>query len=111
MAAPRRTRSQAKSRLELSALEGEVNIAGGDLGDATLSTLLEQFQEYIPGMIQTLGIAAQPTTNVDGSVTPGDVDAAKKALDFLGKALAGNKSDSRATETLREIARIRAGSA
>ena len=109
MAAPRRTRSQAKSRLELSELEHtEVE---SDLGDATLSTLLEQFQEYIPGMIQTLGIAAQPTPNVDGIVTPGDVDAAKKALDFLGKALAGNKADNRATETLREIARIRAGSA
>lgn len=77
------------------------------LVDATLASILAGFQQYIPGMIETLGMAAQPSVNPDGTTTPGDTEAAKKVLDFLGKALAGNKADNRGAEMLRKIAEIR----
>lgn len=72
--------------------------------------MLDAFAPFIPGMIETLGMAAQPTRNQDGSTTPGDLDAAKKALDFLSKALAGNKADRKAESVLSKIAEIRGGS-
>ncbi len=104
-------RSTAEKRLKLKNIEANPLQATDEdsIADATLASILSGFQQYIPGMIETLGAAAQPTKNADGTWTPGDVEAAKKVLDFLGKALAGNKADNRGADMLRKIAEIRNG--
>lgn len=107
-----RSRSTAKKRITLANLSEivppeDVSV----LPEQTLQAILDGFSPFIAGMIQTLGMAAQPAVNPDGTVVPGDLDAAKKALDFLGKALAGNKTDRKAQDVLAEIARIRRESA
>jgi hypothetical protein len=74
-----------------------------------MDAILTAMSPFIGGMIETLGMAAQPTKNADGSLTPGDTSAAKTVLDFLGKALA-NRGDRHSQEVLQKIANIRKGS-
>jgi hypothetical protein len=73
-----------------------------------MDVLLTAMGPFIPGMIETLGMAAQPVSNPDGTFTPGDTQAAKTVLEFLGKALA-NRGDRHSQDVLQRIAAIRKG--
>lgn len=106
--AAQRSRATTRKKLDVSQLANRSSeeLIGG-LPSQTLQAMLDKFEPFIPGMIETLGLAAQPKIHEDGSIEPGDLDAAKKALDFLGKVMAGNKADRRGQDILGEIARIR----
>lgn len=77
------------------------------LPEQTLQAMLDAFQPYISGMIQSLGIASQPREREDGTMEAGDLDAAKKALDFLSRAMAGNKAEGRGADVLKRIKELR----
>ena len=98
-----RSRSNAEKRITLSTL-----VEGGATDDPTLDTILNAMGPFIAGTIETLGMAAQPVQNPDGSSTPGDTQAAKTVLDFLGKALS-NRGDRHSQEVLQKIANLRKG--
>jgi len=97
-----RSRTQSKARIELSKL-----VQGPQTPEeTTIEALMEAMEPYIGGMIDTIGIAAQPEVAPDGTRKPGDVSAAKIGLEFLAKALSGRQS-SGAKDILKRIAEIR----
>lgn len=106
----RRSKGAAEQRIDLQTIQ-QGGTTEQSVVEDTLKGILEAFQPYIPGIIKTLGEASQPTVGPDGVRSPGDVDAAKKALDFLSKALSGAKKDDTGVKMLALLAKMRGGEA
>lgn len=102
-----RAKGAALSRIDLDTLKAGGTTEGVVVED-TLKGILEAFNQYIPGIIETLGLSAQPTVGPDGVRVSGDVDAAKKSLDFLAKALTGATKDTTGRDMLAQLAALRA---
>ncbi len=109
-------KTQAQKRIDLSHYANrtvKVEAEGQPQIEANLEALLTAMEPYLGGVIESLGMAAQPSEMPasDGG-TPikktGDLQAAKTVLEFMNKALAAaGTRDTRGLEILGKIAEIR----
>lgn len=67
-----------------------------------LADIIEELKPYIPGLVKTIGMAGEASTDAAGKVTPGDVKAASIGLDLVVKHLSGQGS-TRLEQLLKEF--------
>lgn len=111
-------KTQAQKRIDLSKFANRpvrvVDVDGVPQIEANLEALLAGMEPYLGGVIESLGMAAQPSV-IGGGETgepeikkTGDLQAAKTVLEFMNKALAAaGTRDTRGLEILTKIAEIR----
>lgn len=109
-------KTQAQKRIDLSKFANrpvKVEFEGQPQIEANLEALLTAMEPYLPGVVESLGMAAQPMDMPvsDGGTAvrkTGDLQAAKTVLEFMNKALAAaGTRDTRGLEILTKIAEIR----
>lgn len=109
-------KTQAQKRIDMSKFANRtvhVEVEGQPQIEANLEALLTAMEPYLGGVIESLGMAAQPTDMPSSEGGPsikktGDLQAAKTVLEFMNKALAAaGTRDTRGLEILGKIAEIR----